>query len=334
MFKRRTLEASLIALMAMSTIIFGADNAPDNDSAPPRLYKGQVFVQVPEAIRKDLNAKACSFGRMVYPDIQEEALKKAAESFLLKDRYVVTGMHSRSGMGVWSGKGVPSFSMSFPAGEHMALGAREPPPGVLLKKRQKALTIEEAEPLANRVMVRLTGSQPEYRDLTLRATGDFRPSNFEAYYFDWRSYSRSPDTWGRMVRVEVRKEDGLITRVELRHSLPRPTLSFDEAAKLAKASFKDFDPENLSPGSVFHAGITRMTWYYAVPPPPEGDSRDDTEWDATTGEILYSKVLKGGKPEKPYENPVFYTEVNEEVYKRNIEKVIRDRVAELEKEKP
>ena len=42
-------------------------------------------------------------------------------------------------------------------------------------------------------------------------------------------------------------------------------------------------------------------------------------------------VLHGGTPEKPYRNPKYFTEVTDELIQCNLEKLVRDRAAELEK---
>ena len=49
-----------------------------------------------------------------------------------------------------------------------------------------------------------------------------------------------------------------------------------------------------------------------------------------TGELVYSAALDGGTGRTPYENPKYFPEVNDETIRRNLEKLINDRVAELE----
>ena len=74
-------------------------------------------------------------------------------------------------------------------------------------------------------------------------------------------------------------------------------------------------------------------WIYEVPAPPGGGPRNETWWDAMSGELLFSKVLHGGTKKKPYQNPRYFSEVNDAVIKRNLETLIRDRVTELEARK-
>ena len=83
----------------------------------------------------------------------------------------------------------------------------------------------------------------------------------------------------------------------------------------------------------YRGGAGTLVWIFEVPPSPGGSSLYETWWDATTGDLLYSMVLHGGTPEKPYQNPKYFTEVNDEVIKRNIDMLIKDRVAELEKKR-
>ena len=48
-----------------------------------------------------------------------------------------------------------------------------------------------------------------------------------------------------------------------------------------------------------------MTWDFCTEPEPGGNyiPEDNTWWDAMTGELVYSQVIHGGTPDKPYKNP-------------------------------
>ena len=79
----------------------------------------------------------------------------------------------------------------------------------------------------------------------------------------------------------------------------------------------------------YNVGIGTLVWDFGTP--RDGPPKDRTFWDAITGELVYSMILDGGTGHLPYKNPRYYSAVNDDVIKRNIEKLIKDRVSELEK---
>ena len=92
-------------------------------------------------------------------------------------------------------------------------------------------------------------------------------------------------------------------------------------------------PRRVWFATVFRAGVDTPVWQYFIPPEPGGGGpEDETWWDANTGELLYSEVLRGGTAREPYRNPAFFVEVTDELIMRNVEKMLLDRATELKRQ--
>ncbi len=310
-------------------------------AAEPRVHMMKEFIErdepetqvaVPESIQKDLYRSACQFLQSIYPDIDRDWMRNECGMVLLKDRYGLLRLHNPwPPMVRIQSKAMIQMDIAFPCCEIIEIGANRPPPGVVLEKLAKPLTLEGAE-------VRAPGlGQGRWWS---RAGRPFRGDVF------WRgarqlrlfSYCRVAQSSGRVALAgaytHVRRSDGFIQRYNWSKLRVRPTVPYEKAAEMAKAIRKS---EN-GPGTIhlemrYRGGACTPVWFYFVPSAPGGSTLNDTWWDAMTGELLYSKVLHGGRPEKPYQSPKYFTEVNDEMIRRNIEKLIKDRVAELEKKK-
>ncbi|MHC4983869.1 MAG: hypothetical protein ACYTF6_11985, partial [Planctomycetota bacterium] len=66
------------------------------------------------------------------------------------------------------------------------------------------------------------------------------------------------------------------------------------------------DPTNLSFEVEHYFTSSAPTWKYRIPAPQQGSAKDRTFWDARTGDLLYSEVIKGGTRKKPYRSENFY----------------------------
>ncbi len=316
--------------MILSTPAFAGDRPLDTPDSHRKLHRGEVLTEVPEGIQRDLYNKAIQFVRKVYPDMDEEVLRDRCSRQFLQDRCVVRGMHSAMGPKVGFA-GRPGVGLSFPAGDRVSLGTEEVPPDVRLEKLEKPLKLKEAEQLAIRVLTRLLANPRDVTRFKMINSGESRMD--QLYYFDWREAKTEPfRKAGKTIRIMVQKNDGLIQCVRVTEALPDPKIRFEDIAKTAAGVTPGFKSKHLYLTQRHQAGMGRLVWRYAVPPKPQGWYTDVSMWDAMTGELLYSEVSKGGKPDKPYRNPAFYTELTEESKQRNVEELIKRRVAELQEQ--
>lgn len=295
---------------------------------PRKLHKGEAILQIPKAIQKDLNERAASFVRKVYPDLKESWIRKKCSAYFMRDRYVVRSLHSIEGPDVGFA-GRPGIGVSFPDGHQVGVGTEDVPPGVTLEERKRPLTLEEARRVASSVLSRLVPLAEQRRvQMKLRRSGYAALSR--AYYFDWTGYPAGrPRNAGRHIRVSVQKADGLVTGARLKEALPDPRVPADVIAKKARNAIKGFRRERLCLERRYDACRKRLIWKYEVPPPPGGGPEDRTLWDANTGTLLYSELLRGGTAKDPYRHEAFRTAWNKEQAKEELERQVRRRALEL-----
>jgi len=296
--------------------------------------EGYCAVPVSSIVQRDMYEAACGYLEKVYPDIDKEWMRKECGSALLQDRYPVF----RADRGFWPSaragtEGLVRLEITFPWHDRFLLDARKPPPGAVLEKLSKPLTLADAEGRARVVLARVLADPNRARRFSLERSGEAQ-NNY--YYFDFRE--RGDPSLHYILGnayVEVRRSDGFIRECDLRTQRLRPKVPYEKVVEMAKAAGRTGDrTDDIVLYTHYNGGIGTVTWDYGTPPDMKMGGVapvDETWWDATSGELLFSMVLRGGTPEKPYKNPKFFTEVNDEVIKRNLAKLIADRVTELEK---
>ena len=230
---------------------------------------------------------------------------------------------------------VIGLEVTFPSHDLFLLNARRPPPGVVPEKLEKPLTLVEAEHRARRVLARITGDAARANRFELTDSGEVQD--------DWDDFAFCEHADARLhyllayVRVNLRRSDGFVTLCDWRTYRLRPKVPYEKVVEMAKAAGRTGDrTDDIVLYTHYNAGIGTLTWDYRIPPDPDRGgitARDETWWDAMTGELIYSVVLDGGTGHTPYKNPKYFPAVNDELIKHNLEKIIKDRAAELESEK-
>jgi hypothetical protein len=286
---------------------------------------------VPKIVQQDMYEAACRFLEAVYPDVDKVWVRKECGDGLLKDEYSLGRFLS------WPWPPTVRFGstaaveveMNLPCGA-CTLESRQPPPGVVLEKLESPLSLADAEIRARRVLARLVGDVERARRFKLIDSGEAQDN--------WDDFSYSEPADGALhysaafAYMRVRRSDGLIERADFGAHLPPPKVSYEKVAEMAKAAGRSGNrDDDIVLVTLYHGGIGTLTWHFRTPPHSVGVPTDETWWDAMTGELVYSMVLDGGTGHKPYKNPKYFSEVNDEVIKRNIDKLIADRVKELEK---
>ena len=291
---------------------------------------------VPEIIQKDLYQSACRFLEGVYPDIDKDWMRKECGKALLKDRYGLLRLHRA----IWPAM-VPvlntdtfKMDMAFPWCDVVEIEALRPPPGVSPEKLEKPLTLAEAEVRARRVLAVMTGGPDRARRFEATVSGG-RRAGYD--YFIFEEFANPPGRYALAhACIDIRRSDGFVQRCEWSAERLRPKISYEKAAEMAKAAGRKGNrDDDIRLAPYYNGGKETLLWAFCTPPPPGGGMpQDDTSWDAMTGELVFSMMLHGGTPQKPYYNAKYTAEIKDEtkddVIQRNLEKVIRQRVAELE----
>lgn len=321
------LTLTVLVFVLTSSVSIGADSV---DHGTQKLGIGQLAIDVPKVIQKDLYEKAVQAVLRVYPKVNEDALRDGYSKCFMRSPWVVSHVYGTQGP-VGTCNAGPNVEVSFPVGDRIFLYAYDLPPGITPKKLKEPLTQKGAEKLAQDVVLHLFPDAKGIGDFTLLYSG--KPASRNVCFFEWQeSRPRIGQATGTGARVEIGLDDGLVHHCRLLPSLPEPKVASDSIHAIAQQSLPKFNPEHLSLRKFYYAGQGRLIWYYAVPPIPKGHETDVCYWDANTGKLLYSEVLNGGTYDKPYRDPEFFVEQNEESFRRNIEEAIKKRVAELEKQ--
>ena len=288
---------------------------------------------VPEVIQKDLYELACKFVESVYPDIEKDWMHKQCGEAFLKDRYGLLELqYPQSARARIRVKGTIQMDLAFPWCDSIEMGANRALPGVVPEVLTKPLTLGEAETRARGVLARVVGGVEKANRFELTYSGEGGYVDFDAFDFD--EFTQWPARY-RLTRVtiQVRRSDGFIQRCNWKTVRLQPKFPYEKVAEMAKAAGKTLHVNGfIALRMSYNGGIGTLVWELC-PPPEAGLGSVDTRWDAMTGDLVYSEVLHGGTSEKPYKNPNYYTDVNDEVIKRNIEKVIAERVEELKTKK-
>ena len=117
--------------------------------------------------------------------------------------------------------------------------------------------------------------------------------------------------------------------VWLREALPVPKIPVEAIARRARSAIKGFQEGRLQLVRHYYACVETLVWLYEVPPPPMGAPEDRTLWDATTGRLLYSVVLNGGTPGKPYRSQAVLTASSPQHAERHLAKSVELQKAKL-----
>ncbi len=127
------------------------------------------------------------------------------------------------------------------------------------------------------------------------------------------------------VYFHIRRSNGLVLRCEWNALRLRPAVPYEKIVEMAKAAGRTEHAVGRRNDIVlqthYYGGVGTLIWEFVTPPGPGGARQDDTWWDATTGELIYSMVLHGGTPDKPYRNPQYFVEVNDALLKRQYREV-------------
>jgi hypothetical protein len=287
---------------------------------------------VPEIVQKDVYQSACKFMESVYPDIDKDWMHKRCGDALMKDRYGLLELqYPRSARVRVRVKATIQMDLAFPWCDFIEMGANRPPPGVVPEVLAKPLTLEEAEVRARRTLTRVVGDAQIASRFKVTSSGQAQQ---DYDWFNLDQFAQSPAHYPLThVYIDVRRSDGFIQRCNWDTVRLRPTFPYEKVAEMAKAAGRTgHSNDDIMLGMSFNGGIGTLVWEFC-PPPEAGLGSVHTQWDAMTGELVYSQVLHGGTAEKPYENRKYCRQLDDEAIKRNIEKMIAERVEELRTKK-
>jgi hypothetical protein len=292
----------------------------------------EIYLAVPEIIRKDMYRAACEFIEKVYPQIDKEWIRKGIGARLLKDRFGLIRVHnSWPPMVCVRIDGTIEMVMAFPDYHTIELRANRRPPGVTGEELKQPLTLNGAETRGREVLRRLVTPNQAPRFILF----DSAEAQFDYDYVSLVQFSDSSRHVGlASADFHVRRPDGFIARCNWTEERVRPLVPYEKAVDLAKEI-----PNR--PGLMrticlirrYRGCVGTLVWIYYAPNSRGAGLKDETWWDAMTGKLVFSEVLGGGTPQKPYENPKYFPKLDDDVIKRNIERLIKDRMAELEKRK-
>ena len=291
-------------------------------------------MSVPKIIQQDMYAEACRYLGKVYPDVDKQWVRTECAKVFLKNRYGLMRLQYPWPPTVRiQTKATIQMDVAFPDCRTVLLGARRLPPGVVSEELEKPLTLDLAQERARRVLDRFIGDLERAKSFKAVLSGEAQ-ANYDCFRFV--EFADSSDRIPLTAFVfHVRRSDGFIQRCDWYGDPIKPKIPFEKVAKMAKAIPKgEGRSGELRFDMQYRAGLGTPMWIYEVPALPGGWPTKTTWWDATTGDLLFSVVLRGGTAEKPYQNPKYFTAVTDAVIQRNIEKLIKDRVAELEKKRP
>jgi HEAT repeat protein len=309
---------------------------------PPRVAPSDraFTAKVPKIVQQDMQQAACKLLQEIYPGIDIEWVRKECGKTLLQNEFTFTPVNRN-----WSppevhihSEGIFDLTMDFPRCDNFRLstlfrsGPGKPPPGAAVKP-EKPLTVAKAKDIAYGLLGQVTGDARRAQRFTVEEAGEAQ-MDFDFVTLVEHAHAPRPYPTGRF-DISIGRANGLITMCNYWSVADRqPKVPYEKVAEMAKAAGRKYERgDDIVLREIIHrAGVGILTWDFRTPPPPGGSEPfDDTVWDATTGELLYSKVLDGGTGHAPYENPKYYGEVSDDVIQRNLEKLIRDRAAELEK---
>ncbi len=323
----KTVAGFLAAVCVACAYVSAAESG---EAVPRKLRDGEVLMDVPEVIRNDLNNKAVWFLRAVYPDLSPEWIDETYTNRFMQERYIVYGFGTNPGPRVSFGS-EPIVGLPLPYGDSVGLSTTGVPQGVRLPKQDKPLTLKEAQEIAESVLGRLLGESEDSVRMNLERSGERKTDH--AYYFAWREDRKEPFQFaGKYVYITIRSADGLVLRARIKEALPAPKIPFEAIVKEAKSKIENFQEKYLHLSRRCNGCRRTLVWEYVVPPPPMGQPEDFTWWDATTGVLLYSVVLKGGTREKPYRDKAFYAEMDLEQMENQLKDILRLRALELSKD--
>ena len=310
-------------------------------AAEPKAHVAREFTErdepmrqasVPGIIQTDFYRSACKFLESVYPDIDKDWMHSECREALLKDRYSLLELqYPRSARARISVKGTLRMDIAFPCCDFIELGANQPPAGVLPEKLERPLTLKEAEAHARRVLARVVGGSESERRFEVTESAEAQD---DYDHFDFVEFAQSSARYPlTRVSVNLRRSNGFVQRCNWSAFRLRPKVPYEKVAEMAKAAGRTGNSNrDIMLYMTYNGGIGTLVWEYYTA--RRGTtSLDDTWWDAMTGELVYSKVLDGGTGRTPYNNPKYFGKVDDDQINRNVDKLIADRVAELEKKK-
>jgi hypothetical protein len=288
---------------------------------------------VPKSIQDDFYRSACVFLESVYPDIDKDWVRKECGESLLRERYGLLRLqYPRSARVRVSVKGTMRMDLAFPWCDFIEMGANRAPPGVVPEVLQEPLALRDAEARARGVLGRVVGGAESASRFELTRS-DVAQDDYD--HFEFVEFAKSSARIAlTRVSVNVRRSNGFVQRCNWSAFRLRPKIPYEKVVEMAKAAGRARGrTDDISLYMSYNGGVGTLVWEFVTPPEPGGATTDDTWWDAMTGELVYSKVLDGGTGHKPYKNPKYFGKVDDDQIKRNVEKLIADRVAELEKKK-
>ena len=324
----------IVLTLVSSTWLLALPVFSEETPKPPRkLEKGEVYISVPKLIQQDLHDRAVDLAKSVYPDVDKEVIRKVCSEAFLKDCYHFQYLDALAITPCVGVPGSPGVGSDFPWPERVSVHTEHLPPGVVLKPRDKPLTVGEAKEISYMVLTRIVKQPNDVKQFQLEYSGESRPDN--VFEFNWarKKTEHKADRY-LWYGIVVREQDGLVTRVDQHLPIRKPKISSAEISSLAKKSGLNGWLSDIRLESRNFGGRLRLIWRYESPPTIDGGGgpNDTTIWDADTGEILLSMRLNGGTPDKPYGEEGFYRPAKEEDYIPNLQEQIRIRVKELEEE--
>ena len=321
-----------IDCMLIVGFVLGGDRLVRSGIAPKpwrELMKDDIFIPVPEVLRREILQKAYVFATRVYPDADKEMIRQRFEKYLLtSEYYIVSQAGANPGVSVPRSSGSPWVGVEFPFADRMILGVDDPPPGSKLPLRDEPLRDDEAKEQARRVLSRLLASQEESDQFEIAHSWDSQLDRVFSV-----GLVRTKEVKGERCIIgaefRIRKKDGLVQEAKLAFHLPNPRIGREEIFARFSGLLPEMYPSEITLGAPYRAGKRCLTWTYVKVIPNRGIVRDMTIWDADSGELLFSEVLNGGTREKPFGRERASSPGNPEDILRNTQKNIDERVKEL-----
>lgn len=323
----REIVIALLFVLVVTPAYAVGNTARARDFDDPSKYF--VHVEVPDILRDQIVERASEFASKVYRGVdaeklREDLLKSFPDGTLVVE--VIVGLGPR--VTIPAGSQGIRFGLAFPYLAQMHTGAFENPPKA--RKPINALNLSEARAkrASEIVLSWLVSDAEERSEYKLKRWAKIRKR--PRYGARWVLDSSSEhEGGGTEIGMGIDTESGRVTGVSIRRAFKKPKISYDDIVSKAEKEIPNFKAKHLSLTVKHHFADRRIVWRYADVRPTY--IKNETWWDANTGELLYSRVLNVEEPGKEYMNPNFYSYPKEDEAKVMVEELIKKRAEELEK---
>jgi len=319
----------------------------------------ELQATVPRNLRQAIYRQLEPLALAAYPRADAGALRAALAESVLRDVQSF-GVSRSSGVVMFTKDkaGALDCTVSIPLGAQYAVGLwrREgaAPPGRELRERQESLTMDEARQIAREVFRNIVPTVAERTGYEEgRARADKGLGSF--YSFVWTGQAPADSGFGkRTIWIAVRMSDGVVRSVSVEQErIPTFAVAREEIIEQARDAFQQelvaagedegllqrigeaadrFDPtdQNLKLQMFTHYTSWAPAWVYIIPNYLEtGLAKDMSAWNAKTGEVLISWVLKGGTRAAPYRAPEFFYEATRKNVQAELQELVDSTAVEL-----